>query len=117
MAYKQNDPLENLDSKNNQKKYDYTKYKTHGKDSAFYANYKNWLGGESPMVLSTGDYIGRLKDDYYKSKNDTIHYRDVTGQWHRKIQKGARPPFHIGEILEHKKIDGPPNKKKKKGGM
>ena len=65
------------------------------------------------MVVSPADFIGTLKDNYYKNKIDTVHYQDVTGQWHRKIEKGARPPFYRGEILEHKKIDSPPNKKKK----
>ena len=99
-----------------QQKYGYEnlKYNRLGlvkKDSAFMANYKNYLGGNSPMVVSTGDFIGSLKNTYnlkLKNKIDTVYYKDLKGP-RMRIRKGGT----YGEVISDKRINALPIKKKK----
>ena len=105
-----------------QQKYGYEnlKYNRLGlvkKDSAFMANYKNYLGGNSPMVVSTGDFIGSLKNTYQaklKNKIDTVYYKDLKGP-RMLIRQGGT----YGKVISNERIDKIPvkNKKPKKGGM
>ena len=112
MAYAQNDPLENLDSKNNQKKKTRSQ---HLKDYAAMMTKK----GMKPYEYEFSEYMKKINDEII----DTTYHQDIKGQLYRKVEKGGSWPFYLGEILEHVKVDSIPKTKtktktkKKKGGM
>tara|TARA_R100000656_G_scaffold70222_1_gene52699 strand:- start:216 stop:509 length:294 start_codon:yes stop_codon:yes gene_type:complete len=97
MAYKQNDPLKNLDSKDNQQKKTRSQ---HLKDYAAMMTKK----GLKPAEYEFSEYMKSIKPK--KVESDSIDFKDVTGRHHR-IHKDTRK----GRIVP------PPKKKKKKGGM
>ena len=103
--------------KSQQYGYDNLKYNKLGlvkKDSAFVANYKNYLGGNDPMVVSQGDFINSLKNKYnakLKNKIDTVYYKDLKGP-RMLIRQGGT----YGKVISNERINKIPVKNKK-GGM
>ncbi len=87
MAYRQPDPLKNLDSKDNQQKKTRSE---HLKDYAALLTRK----GMKPYEYEFYEY---LKDQRAKQV-DTIYYKDLTGQYHERITKG-------GKKVSEKKVD------------
>ena len=69
------------------------------------------------MVVSTGDFIGSLKNTYQaklKNKIDTVYYKDLKGP-RMLIRQGGT----YGKVISNERINKIPvkNKKPKKGGM
>ena len=87
MAYRQPDPLKNLDSANNQKKKTRSE---HLKDYAAYMTKK----GMKPYEYEFSEYLS----DQKAKEVDTIYYKDLTGQYHQRITKG-------GKKVSEKKVD------------
>ena len=98
MPYQQQDPLKNLDSKNNQKKKTRAQ---HLKDYAAMMTKK----GLKPEVYEFYEYMKDIRKQN-TPKRDSVDYQGVTGQWYRMSTKTRKSV----------KVD-PPKKKKKKGGM
>ena len=98
MAYTQNDPLKNLDSKNNQKK------KTRSEHLRDYEKHMT-KRGLKPEVYEFREYLRDINTQN-QPKRDSADYKDLLGQWWRMST----------ETRKRRKID-PPKKKKKKGGM
>ena len=106
MAYRQPDPLKNLDSKDNQQK------KTRAEHLKDYAAYLT----KRQMRPYEYEFFEYLKDQKAKQV-DTVYYKDVTGQYHQRITKG-------GKKVSEKKVDTDSAKKgiakrisRIKGGM